>query len=194
MNKLYYTILSLLLLSACQAKTEQVKESQSGAATTSVVDVLHHARASKTSPKRVISKNDSVAVDSTDLDIANLECYVWANTYVATTLVEDDNGEQFELKTEISLKDNELNLYDGSIRIYLSGSEDEAFRGTVTAVAQKNYITVYFDENVDGMEDMFKKGEKLVKFEISYGEYIASWFTPMNDYVDEYSVLSLVYR
>lgn len=133
---------------------------------------------------------DGVA-DTTEVDPSLPDCYVWSNTYLATTAVEDEEGDQFELYIAITLKEYENDDYTGTIHIYLSGCEDQMFKGTVKASARQNYVTVYFDENVDGMEEMFRKGDKLVRFEIAYGEYVASWFEPMNDYVDEYTILSL---
>lgn len=195
MNRFFLYLGIALLLASCQAKPEQTDDSQMSAMNTSLTDVQLSEKSAVNQKKSTVkSIGDSLTaeVDSLELEEGNdLECYVWSNTYLATTIVEDEEGDQFELYVAISLNDYEKNDYTGTIHIYLSGCEEQMYKGKVTAKAQHNFVTVYFDENVDGMEEMFKKGDKLVKFEISYGEYIASWFAPMNDFVDEYTVLSL---
>lgn len=191
MKSLVYSIGLILLLASCQAKPDRTEDVKSTSALTSVGGDEGEGKLAKTSMKKVVEKLDNAVSDSTEVEGTGLDCYVWTNTYLATTVVEDEEGDKFDLTIAITLKEDEQNEYSGTIHMYLSGCEDQMFKGTVKAKAQKNYVTVFFDENVDGMEEMFKKNDKLVQFEISYGEYVASWFAPMNDYVDEYTVLSL---
>lgn len=190
MKTIFYSLLLVVFLASCQAKSEQVDDAQSGLTAPSLNDVQSGDASPNASLKRVVN-NLEEANDSTETDSLAIGCYDWANTYLATTMVEDEEGDQFELYTAITLKDEEKGEYIGTIQIYLSGCEDQKFQGSVKAVAERNYVTVFFDEDIDGMEDMFKKGDKLVRFEISYGEYVASWYQAMNDYVDEYTILSL---
>lgn len=144
------------------------------------------AKSDKTKKQR---EEDTESIKSLNDD---LECYDWNNTYIATTMVEDEEGDQFELYICINLNNTEKqNEYKGEIKMFLSGCEDQTFSGTVSAKAEYNHVTVYFDKNLEGMEDMFNHDDKLVMFEIAYGEYVASWFAPMHDYVDEYTLLSL---
>jgi len=193
MKSVKFCIILLLILVSCQAKTDQVEDTQLSVNTVNISDaqVTESVSTPKASLKKIVTNSNKEESDSVSVDSLSLGCYEWANTYLATTAVEDEEGDLFELYTAITLEDYDVNEYKGKIHIYLSGCEEEMFQGTVTALAEHNYVTVFFDQNVDGMEQMFKKGDKLVKFEISYGEYVASWFAPMNDYVDEYTVLSL---
>lgn len=190
MKTIFYSLLLVVFLASCQAKSEQVDDAQSGMTAPSLNDVQPGDASPNASLKRVVN-NLEEANDSTKTDSLTIGCYDWANTYLATTMVEDEEGDQFELYTAITLKDEEKGEYIGTIQIYLSGCEEQKFEGSVKAKAERNYVTVFFDEDIDGMEDMFKKGDKLVRFEISYGEYVASWYQAMNDYVDEYTILSL---
>ena len=190
MKTIFYSLLLVVFLASCQAKSEQVDDAQSGMTAPSLNDVQPGDASPNASLKRVVN-NLEEANDSTETDSLTIGCYDWANTYLATTMVEDEESDQFELYTAITLKDEEKGEYIGTIQIYLSGCEEQKFEGSVKAKAERNYVTVFFDEDIDGMEDMFKKGDKLVRFEISYGEYVASWYQAMNDYVDEYTILSL---
>lgn len=193
MKSLLFFFTIVLILTACQAKPEQTDDSQNIATISPMNDlssVDQHGAARKASVKNVLAIKGEEN-DSTEVDDDRVECYMWANTYIATSIVEDEEGDQFELNVVISLKDQEYDRYTGTISIYLEGSENQMLQGTVSAVAQRNYVTVVFEDDIDGMEELFKKGEKLVKFEISYGEYVASWYSAMNDFVDEHTVLSL---
>lgn len=193
MKTILFSLSILLFLASCQAKTEQAEDATLSSAVTSVADVQTdgYQKLTKGSIARLANDTAKEDPDSLAVEEYEIECYVWANTYKATTIVETEEGDQFELHIDITLKDFDFDDYVGTINMYLSGCEDQMFRGTIKAKAQRNYVTVFFNENVEGMEDLFKKGDKLVQFEISYGEYIASWFAPMFDYVDEYTVLSL---
>lgn len=193
MKTILFSLSILLFLASCQAKTEQAEDATLSSAVTSVADVQTdgYQKLTKGSIARLANDTAKEDPDSLAVEESEIECYVWANTYKATTIVETEEGDQFELHIDITLKDFDFDDYVGTINMYLSGCEDQMFRGTIKAKAQRNYVTVFFNENVEGMEDLFKKGDKLVQFEISYGEYIASWFAPMFDYVDEYTVLSL---
>lgn len=181
----------MVIIAACQSKPEQAEDTPISADLTSITDVQSGVNANKTSLKKTVKKLEEQANDSTETDTESLDCYVWTNTYLATTAFEDQEGDQFELHIAITLNELENNDYNGTIHMYLSGCEEQMFKGTVTAKATSNYVVVYFDKDVEGMDDMFKKGDKLVQFEFAYGEYVASWFAAMNDYVDEYTVLSL---
>jgi len=193
MKVFFYCIATLVVFIACQGKPEQAEDASLVGSMTSVSDVQgnDNVKLSKASVKKVVDKL-SAEGDSIVLDVDSIDCYSWANTYLATTAVEDEEGDQFELYTSITLKALEKSDYTGTIGIYLSGCEEQEIRGTVTAKAKGNSVTVYFDQNIDGMEELFKKGDKIVQFEISYGEYVASWYSCMNDFVDEYTVLSLL--
>jgi|GEM_PF-7128451 len=187
-----FSIAALMAFASCQSKPEQPEETALASASATISDVqgADNPKLSKTSLKKVVDKL-SAETDTIVANVDSIDCYSWANTYLATTAVEDEEGDQFELYTSITLKEVENSLYEGTISIFLSGCEEQQIRGTVTAKAQRNYVTVCFDQNIDGMEELFKKGEKIVQFEITYGEYVASWYSCMNDFVDEYTVLSL---
>lgn len=187
-----YCFVSFLLFAACQAKTEQADDTNVITETSLVNDMNSGSSLSaRKSLSEVAASKKVEQTDSLDIDANSSVSYVWANTYLATTDVVSQEGDHFELHIAITLKEDEGDDYTGTINMFLSGCEDEMFRGTVKAKAEHNYVTVYFDEDVDGMDEMFNQGEKLVKFEIAYGEYVASWFNAMTPYVDEYTVLSL---
>lgn len=194
MKLLNYGVATLLLLAACQSKTEQADEAVVLTKAVAVSDLNSGVALStnKSMSQIAVPKKpqvpDSLAVEETEIG-----CYTWTNTYLATTDIMSEEGDHYELHIAITLTEEETDSYKGYIEMFLSDCEDQTFQGTVKAVAEKNYVTVYFEKNVDGMEDMFKKGDKLVQFEYSFGEIVASWFGVMSPYVDEYTVLSLAH-
>lgn len=192
MKLLNYSIITLLFLASCQAKTEQADDAVVHSKAQPITDLnTVEALSSGKSFAQVASSRKAEIPDTLENVEKSLDCYVWSNTYLATTDVVSEEGDHYELHIAITLNEGDGDNYTGVIEMFLSDDEDGAFRGSVKANAEQNFVTVYFDKNIEGMEDMFKNGDKLVQFDYSYGEIVASWFGVMSPYVDEYTILSL---
>lgn len=193
MKPIKYGVAALLILAACQSKPEQADDAVVITKAVAVSDLTSGEALSTNKSVSQIAIPKKVQVpDSLSNDEKEIGCYTWANTYLATTDVVTEEGDHFELQIAINLTEEESDNYSGIIEMGLSDCDDVMFRGAIKAVAEKNYVTVYFEKNLDGVEDMFKKGDKLVQFDYSFGEIVASWFSVMSPYVDDYTILSLV--
>ena len=128
MKTILFSLSILLFLASCQAKTEQAEDATLSSAVTSVADVQTdgYQKLTKGSIARLANDTAKEDPDSLAVEESEIECYVWANTYKATTIVETEEGDQFELHIDITLKDFDFDEVNGSDdSSYFTGYEEE---------------------------------------------------------------------
>lgn len=136
-------------------------------------------------------RNQQLANDSLQNDSVSVGCYRWDNEYYASTKVTNEaNGVQYDMNVIITLKEDETDKYSGGMVLYVD--EENFVEAYVEGEAEGNHITLYYvedEENTTG--DIFKDHDKLVLFELSEGEYSASWYKSMHRFVNETTVISI---
>ncbi len=136
-------------------------------------------------------RNQQLANDTLQNDSMSVGCYRWDSEYYASTKVTNEaNGSLYDMNIIITLKEDETDKYSGGMVLYV---DDENFvEAYVEGEAEGNHITLYYvedEENTTG--DIFKDHDKLVLFELSEGEYSASWYKAMHRFVNETTVISI---
>lgn len=131
---------------------------------------------------------DTTSVDSTEM----IGCYRWDSEYYATTRVRNDvDNSEYDMNVMITLQPtNDDRIYTGGILLYVD--EENFVEAYVEGQAEGNHITIFYvedEENTTG--DLFSEHDKLALFELSEGEYSASWYKPMHRFVNETTVISI---
>lgn len=134
------------------------------------------------------NQNDSIPSDS----IVNVldACYRWDREFTASTPLKDNDGNPVELHMLITLNEPRGNHYFGGIVLYVD--ESTFVEAELEGIAEGNHITIYYiesDANTTG--DLFSDHEKLVTFTIENGEYTASWYAPMHQFVNESTIIAI---
>lgn len=143
--------------------------------------------------KRVVNRHlqkndsDSLAVDSVAEALA---CYEWDHEYQAKTKIEEENGEEYELRVYITLLEPRGNEYEGGLVLYID--EENFVEATIRGHAEGNHISIFYVESEQNTtDDIFKDGDKLVDFALENGEYTASWHKPMHAFVNNYTTIAI---
>ena len=131
---------------------------------------------------------DSLANDSINNSIS--ECYRWDREFQAVTKMTNEDGSEFEMNIIIDLDLVEDDQYAGSLVLYID--DDNYVEAAISGKAEGNHINIYYVENKENTtRDLFKDKDKLVKFELADGEYSASWYESMANFVDDNTILSI---
>ncbi|MBQ0049602.1 MAG: hypothetical protein KBT12_05130 [Bacteroidales bacterium] len=131
--------------------------------------------------------NDSLATDSAAIPIA---CYEWDHEYQAKTKIEEENGDEYELRVYITLLEPRGNEYEGGLVLYID--EENFVEATIRGHAEGNHISIFYVESEQNTtDDIFKDGDKLVDFALENGEYTASWHTPMHPFVNNFTTIAI---
>lgn len=134
------------------------------------------------------------ATDSIDTDSISepIDCYRWNHEYNASTkMINEEDGTPFDLNILITLQETRnSDEYEGGMVLYVD--EENFVEAAVVGLAEGNHIIVYYKEDRENTTGtLFKHNDKLVMFEVTTGEILASWYTPMHDFVDESTVISI---
>lgn len=138
---------------------------------------------------------DSMAYDSLlhqDLEFGkNIACYNWGGEYIASSQIKSDiDNSEYEINILITLLNSPSSDYIGGLVLYVD--EENFVEAVIKGKAEGNHITLYYEEdNQNTTGDLFKDGDKLVTFELSSGEYVASWYKAMHRFVNESTVISI---
>lgn len=185
-------VLSLLsvffVLASCSGK-EESSTYFSRDASINVVDAPAKKALTKAARRAHIDEvADSIPADS--LASSPDACYRWDREFTASTPLNDNDGNPVELHMLITLNEPQGNHYFGGIVLFVD--ESTFVEAELEGIAEGNHITIYYvesDANTTG--ELFKDREKLVTFTIEDGEYTASWYAPMHQFVNESTVIAI---
>lgn len=178
----------VLFLTACSGK-EETATIFSKSAQIGVVDAPAPKALSKAVRRARINETaDSLLNDSTQLQMD--ACYRWDREFSATTQLNDNDGNPVELHLLITLGEPRGNHYMGGIVLYVD--ETTFVEAELEGVAEGNHITIYYVESENNTTgDLFDDHEKLVTFTIEQGEYTASWYKTMHQFINETTVIAI---
>lgn len=128
---------------------------------------------------------DSIAHDT----IIATQCYRWDREFRASTQALDEDGKPFEYNIFINLQPSISDLYQGEMT--LCADNYEILTVLVEGHAEGNHITMYYVEELDTETNVFAPNDKLVKVELVDGNYEASWYRPMHNFVDGNTIFSI---
>ncbi len=181
---------SAVTVSSCGGK-ENAPVFFSSHVTPNVVDAKQNTELKKVTARyQQTSEIDTLATDS--MPDSLVDCYRWGHEYNASTkMINEEDGMPFDLNILITLQETRKeDEYEGGMVLYVD--EENFVEATVVGLAEGNHINIYYKEDRENTTGtLFKHNDKLVMFEIADGEIAASWFSPMHDFVDESTVISI---
>lgn len=187
-TKVLSTICLIIVLVSCSGKEDNATFF-SRDVSIGIVDAPSNRALSKAAKRAHIDDTlDSITSDSL---VSVLDaCYRWDREFSASTPLNDNDGNPVELHLLITLAEPHGNHYLGGMVLFVD--ESNFVEAELEGIAEGNHITIYYlesDANTTG--DLFKNHEKLVTFSIEDGEYTASWYAPMHQFVNESTIIAI---